>query len=146
MSEKALWSLVRSNLALRMFRVENRVAAGMPDVHYVIDSENGYIIDRKSGWIELKYIEKFPKKGKVNIGLRKSQDLWIQKYTSMGGQCYILLRVGREKIFLINGKHSNILHKMPNHSAFLELPCWSHCGNMKEEDWKDLKFSIAHEK
>ena len=30
MSEKALWSLVRSNLALRMFRVENRVAAGMP--------------------------------------------------------------------------------------------------------------------
>ena len=48
MSEKNFWNLIRTNLNLKMYRVENRVASGMPDVHYV--SEKG------SGWIELKYV------------------------------------------------------------------------------------------
>ena len=54
MSEKNFWTLIRNNLPLKMYRVENRVAQGMPDVHYI---GNG-----KSGWIELKYINKWPKR------------------------------------------------------------------------------------
>ena len=54
MSEKNYWNFLRDNLGIKMYRVENRVGFGMPDVHYI--SEKG------SGWIELKYIPEFPKK------------------------------------------------------------------------------------
>ena len=54
MSEKNFWTLVRNNLPVKMWRVENKVMKGMPDVHYLI---NG-----KSGWVELKYLNKWPKK------------------------------------------------------------------------------------
>ena len=57
MSEKNFWNLVRNNLDLKMYRVENRVAVGMPDVHY--------ISEKSSGWIELKFIPILPKKGKI---------------------------------------------------------------------------------
>ena len=39
MSEKALWSLVRNNLPLKMYRVENRVMVGMPDVYFIRQAE-----------------------------------------------------------------------------------------------------------
>ena len=60
MSEKNFWNLVRNNLDLKMYRVENRVAVGMPDVHY--------ISGKSSGWIELKFIPSLPKKGKIKTG------------------------------------------------------------------------------
>ena len=37
MSEHSFWTLVRKNLDLEMHRVENRVAKGTPDVHYLRD-------------------------------------------------------------------------------------------------------------
>ena len=56
MSEKSFWTLLRNNLKLKAYRVENKVMKGMPDVHYI---KNG-----KSGWLELKYLDKWPKKRK----------------------------------------------------------------------------------
>lgn len=58
MSEKNFWNLVRNNLDLKMYRVENRVAVGMPDVHY--------ISEKSSGWIELKFIPSLPKRENKN--------------------------------------------------------------------------------
>ena len=54
MSEKSFWVLIRTSLKLKMYRVENRVRKGMPDIHYV---KNG-----KSGWIELKYLANYKNK------------------------------------------------------------------------------------
>jgi hypothetical protein len=134
MSEKNFWTFIRDNLDLRMYRIENRVSTGMPDVHYI---DNG-----QTGWIELKYIESFPKKGKISIGLRMSQSIWHSRYISHGGKTWILLRVGRTGIFLIDGKNSRALQKMPNISSFLELCSWKHMGNFKLYNWKELKDEI----
>ena len=135
MSEKNFWNLVRINLDLDMYRIENRVSSGMPDIHYI---DKG-----SSGWIELKYIEGFPKKGKLRIGLRIAQHLWHLRYTKNKGQTWILVRVGRKGIYLIDGKYSGELQKMPNNSSFLKMCEWKLSGNMSKNDWKGLKDVIT---
>ena len=35
MSEKNFWHLLRNSLPLKMYRVENKVMRGMPDIHYI---------------------------------------------------------------------------------------------------------------
>ena len=78
MSEKNFWVLLRTSLKqLKMYRVENRVMKGMPDVHYIKDGS--------SGWIELKYIDKWPKT-RVATGLKLNQCLWLKEYDENKGQ------------------------------------------------------------
>jgi hypothetical protein len=134
MSERNFWSLIRPNLGIKMYRVENKVAAGMPDIHYV--SESG------SGWIELKYIPGFQIKGRTKIGIRKAQAIWHRNYRKNGGISWILLRVGREKIFLFSGEHAEEISKMPSDKEVVVMSCWSFFGNLKKEDWEDLKSVI----
>ena len=45
MSEKNFWVLLRTSLSqnLKMYRVENRVMKGMPDVHYLKEGKTGCI-------------------------------------------------------------------------------------------------------
>ena len=138
MSEKNFWNLLRINLKIPMYRVENRVASGMPDIHYIHDGN--------TGWIELKYLERFPKKGKMRIGLRQSQHLWHLRYGGYGGKTWILVRIGRAGIFLIKGENSMELQRMPNSARFLELCKWKHIGNMTDEHWESLKQEILYEK
>jgi hypothetical protein len=117
MSEKQFWTFVRSNLDLQMYRVENKVAVGMPDVHYV--SECG------GGWIELKYIPRFQIKGRTKIGVRKSQAIWHTNYKKYGGISWILLRVGREKIFLFEGSRAKEISRMPCDKDIVGMAYWS---------------------
>ena len=138
MSEKNFWNLLRINLEIPMYRVENRVASGMPDIHYI---NNG-----NTGWIELKYLEEFPKKGKMRIGLRQSQHLWHLRYGGHGGKTWILARIGRTGIFLINGKYSGELQRQPSSAAFIKLCSWKHTGNLTYEHWESLKQEILYEK
>jgi hypothetical protein len=134
MSEKQFWTFVRSNLDLQMYRVENKVAVGMPDVHYV--SECG------GGWIELKYIPGFQIKGRTKIGVRKSQAIWHTNYKKYGGISWILLRVGREKIFLFEGSRAKEISRMPCDKDIVGMAYWSFYGNFKQENWESLKLAI----
>ena len=77
MSEKNFWVLLRNKLPIKMYRVENKVMKGMPDIHYLKNEE--------SGWIELKYIHYLPKK-RVSTGLKLNQSLWAKDYVSRGGK------------------------------------------------------------
>ena len=97
MSEKGFWILLRNKLPLKMYRVENKVMKGMPDIHYIKDG--------KSGWIELKYINKWPKK-RIAIGFKLNQAIWAKDYTSRGGKSWILIRAERGHIILIKGKNN----------------------------------------
>jgi hypothetical protein len=134
MSENNFWVLLRVSLKLKMYRVENRVAKGMPDVHYLKDG--------KSGWIELKYIPDWSPK-RVSVGLRKNQVFWLKEYDENKGRCWILVRIGRDFIGLIDGKNAEKLFKRPSKSEFINLLSWSKRGNMKNEDWQDLANNIA---
>ena len=130
MSEKNFWNLIRNNLNLKMYRVENRVAVGMPDVHYV--SENS------SGWIELKYIPEMAKKGKVKTGIRKSQATWHDSYCKNGGTSWLLFRIERRGIFLINGSMCKRISKGKTICDLMKLCSWSKMGNMSDNDWYEL--------
>jgi len=138
MSEASLWTFLRENLLITMYRVENRVSSGMPDIHYI---GNNF-----SGWIELKYIEKLPAKGKINIGLRNSQSLWHSSYNVSGGKSWIIVRVGRSALLLFNGKYASKIAKRPNYSDLEKFIQWGHWGNMKDCQWEILAEEIKGEK
>jgi hypothetical protein len=135
MSEASLWALIKINLALKMYRVESRVTAGIPDIHYVTPGG--------SGWIELKYIKNFPIKGKTQIGLRKAQFIWHRTYALHGGKSWIILRIGRNGLLLLRGKDAEKINKMPSTKDFIEMSAWNHFGNMRLENWLKLKEEIT---
>ena len=134
MSEKNFWTLLRNNLPLTMYRVENRVAQGMPDVHYIKEGS--------SGWIELKYIDKWPKKRFVS-GLRLNQAMWANKYISKKGKSWILIRVGRDFTVLVNGEFAKDLFDRPSKKHLMQISSWVKQGNLSTEDWESLAKTIA---
>ena len=134
MSEKNFWTLIRNNLPLTMYRVENRVAQGMPDVHYIRESN--------SGWIELKYVDNWPKKRFVS-GLRLNQAMWATKYVLNGGRSWVLIRVGRDFTILVSGNDSKQLFDRPSKKRLIEFSSWNKQGNLSSEDWKELADKIS---
>ncbi len=117
-----------------MYRVENRVMKGMPDIHYI---KNG-----KTGWIELKYLPKWPVK-RMSIGLMKNQSFWLKQYDEENGRCWVLIRIGRDYIALVDGKDAPRLYERPSKKDFLDLVHWSKKGNMTKDDWNELVDVIA---
>jgi len=134
MSESNFWALLRNKLKLRMYRVENRVMKGMPDVHYIREG--------KSGWIELKYLKAWPK-NRVSTGLKLNQCLWLKEYNEHKGDCWILLRVGRDYTGLIHGREAKKIFDRPSSGQILDLMTWGKRGNMSDEDWQELADVIA---
>lgn len=134
MSESNFWALLRNKLKLRMYRVENRVMKGMPDVHYIREG--------KSGWIELKYLKAWPK-NRVSTGLKLNQCLWLKEYNEHKGDCWILLRVGRDYTGLIHGREAKKIFDRPSSGQILDLMTWGKRGNLTDEDWQELADVIA---
>ena len=135
MSEKSFWTLVRNNLPFRCYRVENRVMLGMPDVHYVSKG--------KSGWIELKFVPKWPKK-RINTGYRLQQAIWAREYIKNGGQSWILIRIERDFTALIHGKNSVELYNRPSPQDFRDMSVFYKRGNMDRENWAELAHTILN--
>ena len=134
LSESNFWVLIRNSLDLKMYRVENRVMKGMPDIHYIRDGV--------SGWIELKYLPEWPKK-RVSSGLMLNQCLWLKEYDERKGRCWILIRIDRDFIGLIDGKDAKRLYDRPSTKDFRSLLSWSKKGNMKADDWSSLANKIT---
>ncbi len=135
MSESSFWALLRNNLPLKMYRVENRVMRGMPDVHYIL---NG-----KTGWIELKYVENWAKRGRFTSGLRSSQTFWAEQHIIEGGKSWFLFRIGRDFMILIDGQKGKRLLERPAKKDVVEMATWHKQGNMSSEDWIELANVIA---
>jgi hypothetical protein len=129
MSEKNFWSLLRLNLEMKMYRVENRVMKGMPDVHFIKDGV--------SGWIELKFLPDWPKK-RMPTGLKLNQALWLDKYSENGGRCWILIRIGRDFMGLAPGANAKRLYEKPGKDEFVSLLSFIKRGNMMKGDWESL--------
>ena len=133
MSESNFWTLVRNNLQMKMWRVENRVMKGMPDVHYLSEG--------KTGWIELKYMNKWPKK-RFSTGLKLSQVFWARNYTKNGGSSWILIRIAREFTALVDGKNAEDLYNRPSKTEFLKMCSFYKRGNMTKDDWDEVSETI----
>jgi len=107
---------------------------GMPDVHYI---RNG-----KSGWIELKYIDLWPKK-RVSCGLMLNQSIWLKDYKAHKGSCWILVRIERDFIGLIDGKNAQEVYNRPSTKDFMNLLAWQNKGNMTDQKWDELANVIS---
>ena len=135
MSEQNFWTLLRSSLDLKMYRIENKVIKGMPDVHFIKEGN--------SGWIELKFMRSWPKK-RMPTGLKLNQVMWLDEYAKNGGRCWILIRIGRDFIGLVNGEHAKRLYEKPSKDEFTGLLSYMKRGNMKKEDWEELTHVITY--
>ena len=100
--ESWFWGKIRDNLKLDfMKRVENKVEPGWPDVHYLHKA--------LSGWIELKYEAKFPRK----IDFEPGQPIWLDNYFRNGGCCYVWLYVEKDNtIYIWLGCHAKELNEL----------------------------------
>jgi hypothetical protein len=132
MSEKNFWSYMRGSIPLKMYRVENKVSKGMPDIHFVKSGN--------SGWIELKYVKNFEPNKKINIGLKQEQHLWLKEYKSYRGKCWILLKADNT-ILLFDGAED--LTKSYKREDLLIKAVWVNEGNMDEEKWNSLAMHIC---
>jgi hypothetical protein len=90
MREKGVWATLKRGVqGLGLFeRVENLLADGMPDVNFVTN--------RVEGWIELKWVEKWPVKASsvVKVGVKPGQRVWWKKRREMGSNVFVFVRIG----------------------------------------------------
>lgn len=79
-------------------RVENRtVGPGTPDVNYLL------------GWIENKWLRMWPQNAdthavKLDHDLEREQRVWLRQRWRMGGDCWVLLQVGRDWLLFTGEK------------------------------------------
>jgi hypothetical protein len=131
MSEQNFWVLLRKNLPLKLYRVENKVSRGMPDVHFASKEKLGM-----SGWVELKYLPEFPKR-QMTVGLKKHQAMWLKEYSNYG-QSWLLVRIGSNWTGLFFGSIAEEIFARPTKEKFCSLATWSKRGNLTKDDWKRL--------
>ena len=75
----------------RFERVENSISSGWPDLYYLVRGH--------SGWIELKYLPRWPKLATTLVripSLTREQTHWLGKEAQNGGRAYLLLQVERD--------------------------------------------------
>ena len=104
MSEKSLWTTTRTGIKGLMpsgdcvlERIENDVGRGTPDVNYCIAG--------KAGWIELKFLPKWPKRAATLVRVdhfTKEQKIFLHNYSMAGGRCFVWIQVDNE-YFLFDG-------------------------------------------
>jgi hypothetical protein len=98
MNESGFWQWLRDKMRCYWDaeRIENGLACGVPDVNYGVPSHQG--------WIELKWLKKFPvrKTTKVRIhhwtGVQKQ---WLLRRGKVSGNCWMMIRV-EDEVFLFS--------------------------------------------
>jgi hypothetical protein len=102
-SESGLWNTLAPKLRPfgALHRVENRVEAGMPDLHYILRRKPG--ARAACGWLELKYEAAWPAQddGAVHIKMLTLEQVnWHLDYAALGGRVGTLAQFGRSYVLL----------------------------------------------
>lgn len=69
--------------------VENPKKIGTPDIAFI------------HGWIECKYLDDYPVRKGTIVRIEHftgQQRLWLMKHSSLGGNCFLWLQVGKEQL------------------------------------------------
>lgn len=136
MSEDAFWSTVRPALiGLDPQRVETGDRDGIPDVNW------------RDGWIELKFVEKWPVKPETVVSVPKyyqHQRVWHKRRCLAGGRCHVLIKIGSHVLLFWGDDAADHLGKVPR--AELEkiaLAIWG----PRNKNWKrELREKIQEDR
>ena len=110
MSEAYLWKKLKNGMKKHWLadRIENSISTGMPDVNYCITRA-------KRGWIELKYLEHYPKRPKTKIRLShftQEQRNWLIQRSQVGEKCFVFLQIEKDYFLFEAKKASQLLGKL----------------------------------
>ena len=117
-------TVIKALKTLDAMAVENRVKPGTPDVEFI------------GGWLELKYMSKWPKNTDIIVRIGHftiKQRIWLKRRDRMGGNCWLLLQVGRQWL-LFNGQTAAVFVGKVNRESLykLALKVWRNGLNRKE--------------
>ena len=97
---------------------EDRYTIGTPDISYGLNGVNG--------WIEAKYLDKWPKSGVVKIDhYTPQQKNWLMERGKAGGKCFLLVGVGSE-MMLFDHETAQDVGEMQQHTMVISAK-W--CSN-----------------
>lgn len=91
MQETSLWSAFNSSIPGHHIRIENAALTGTADLNYCLPNSS-------SGWIEGKYLDRWPRLSttKIDIGIRGDQCIFLRNRAKFG-KSFILLRVEEDQ-------------------------------------------------
>jgi len=121
MDERGMWKGLQPILAylsLDPVRVENGLDRGTPDANYT------------HGWIELKYLERWPKRAETLVRLPKLtpwQCAWLKRRWAAGGLCWLIVRVGQEW-FVFSGWVAHSVRLGLTREQFMKTASWKTGG------------------
>lgn len=117
MRESSFWRSIKAGLLKETNDIflERIESCNAPDVFYC---RRGYV-----GWIELKYLKKYPVKQLKISHFTPGQKLWLKTLTRKGGKAYLLLRVEKDT-FIIDGSFSFNLEVTKEWLIENSLFCW----------------------
>ena len=130
MSERNLWRYIQKNLKQTnnmLMRVENAFYKGIPDVNYLIDGVEG--------WVELKYVNEYPKRESTEIKVSHfttEQKLWHNTRNKMNGLASVLVQVESD-YFLFKKERINLIGALTKRKMFqLSNKSWKNKINFEE--------------
>lgn len=88
--EQRLWGIIKNGMSGEWHaqRHEDKYCVGIPDVSYGLRGVHG--------WLELKYLARWPQKATTTVKLdhfTKQQRLWLRTRGRMAGSCFLFLQV-----------------------------------------------------
>jgi hypothetical protein len=143
--ESKFWLRLKKYLdaqpGIHYMRVENSAMPGTPDLNIQIE---GY----GEVWLELKFIEDWPKRPSTSVklgqGVSAEQKLWLKKRARAGGKCGVLLGVGHGKnldVFLYVNPET--IQCLDEHTyAEMRMVGWLCSGNV--EPFSGLPYALRH--
>jgi hypothetical protein len=110
--ERNLWNWMREGVKplvggrrLHICRVENAVVTGYPDVEGCYEGES-FHLELKGSLRPARHTTD------VSVGIDPAQVLWLERRWSVGGSCFVLLRVGSGaavRRYLVRGDQCRVL-------------------------------------
>lgn len=118
MREATFWRAIKTglkNAANNQLFLQRVDAQNVPDVYYSI---HGYC-----GWIELKYIPKYPTRQFSIKHFTPGQKLWLKQYKKHLGTAWVLIRVEKD-IYLIDAMHADNIQLKKEHLLKIAFVVW----------------------
>lgn len=95
-------------------RHEDKISLGIPDVSFGFKGKNG--------WIELKYLEDYPKKESSPIRIKHftpEQKIWLEVRQMFGGNCWVLIGISKD-IYLFKAEDLTGIGVNLNRNQFMK--------------------------